>query len=84
MKRKPIRKIKYGHSDVVEEFVKEAEIVYDSKGRKKKVILPYKAYLEAIAYIEDVDDLRAMKEAESGEPSILLEDLKKKILKKLS
>lgn len=84
MKRKPIRKIKYGHSDVVEEFVKEAEIVYDSKGRKKKVILPYKAYLEAIAYIEDVDDLKAMKEAESGEPSILLEDLKKKILKKLS
>lgn len=84
MKRKPIRKIKYGHSDVVEEFVREAEIVYDSKGRKKKVILPYKAYLEAIAYIEDVDDLRAMKEAESGEPSILLEDLKKKILKKLS
>ena len=84
MKRKPIQKTRYENDDdPVTRFVREAEIVYDSRGRKKKVILPYKAYKEAMAYIEVIDDLRAMKEAETDEPSIPLEDLKKRILKKL-
>ena len=69
--------------DPVGKFVREAEIVYDSKGRKKRVILPYRAYKEAIEFIEDMDDLKAMKEAESGGPSITLEDLKRNLLKKL-
>ena len=84
MKRKPIQKTKYKKDgNPIARFVREAEIVYDSKGRKKSVILPYKAYKEAMALIEDIDDLRAMKEAETVEPSIPLEDFKKKILKKL-
>jgi hypothetical protein len=85
MKRMPIQKTRYKNdNDPAARFVREAEIVYDSRGRKKKVILPYKAYKEAIAYIEDIDDLKAMKEAETDEPSIPLEELKKRILKKLS
>jgi hypothetical protein len=84
MKRKPIQETRHKNDDdPVTRFVREAEIVYDSKGRKKSVILPYRTYKEAMAYIEDIDDLKAMKEAETDEPSIPLEDLMKRILKKL-
>ena len=84
MKRKPVPKTRYKNGDdPVIRLVNEAEVVYDSKGRRKTVILSYRAYKEAMAHIEDIDDLRAMNEAETDEPSIPLEDFKKKILKKL-
>ncbi len=69
MKPKPIQKTGYKNADdPVTRFVREAEIVYDSKGRKKSVILPYKAYREAMTYLEDLDDLQAMKEVEHEKP----------------
>jgi hypothetical protein len=69
MKRKPIQKTRYKNDDdPVTRFVREAEIVYDSKGRKKSVILSYKAYKQAMSYIEDIDDLQAMKEVEHEKP----------------
>jgi hypothetical protein len=69
MKRKPIQKTRYKSGNAsATRFVSEAEIVYDSKGRKRSVILPYRAYREAMAYLEDLDDLQAMKEVEHEKP----------------
>ena len=51
-------------------MIKEAKVLYDGKGGKTLVPLPYKRYAELLAYLEDADDLRAMKEAESDEPNI--------------
>jgi hypothetical protein len=82
MKRKPIQKTRYKNDDdPVTRFVREAEIVYDSKGRKKSVILPYKAYKQAMSHIEDIDDLQAMKEVEHEKP-IPWEEAKKRLMKR--
>jgi len=43
------------------------KIVYDKRGRKKEVIIPYTAYRKLLALLEDLDDLNAMKEVEFEE-----------------
>lgn len=43
------------------------KIVYDKRGRKKDVIIPYAEYRNLMALLEDLDDLNAMKEVESEE-----------------
>ena len=54
-------------------MVKQDNIQYivDSKGRKKSVVLSYRAYLRLL---EDIDDLRVVVER-SREPTIPFEDV---------
>ena len=62
--------------------IKEAQVLYNAKGRKTHVLLPYKTYAELIEQLEDAEDLRAMNEAESDEPNIPWKEFRKKISKK--
>jgi DNA-directed RNA polymerase subunit F len=48
--------------------VKEAQVLYDAKGRKTHVLLPFKTYEESLEYLEDFEDLQAMKEVEHEKP----------------
>ena len=48
--------------------VKEAKVLYNAKGRRTHVLLPYKAYQELIEHIEDLSDLAAMKEVKHEKP----------------
>ncbi len=43
------------------------KIVYNNKGQKKEVIIPYSKYLKLMEMLEDLDDLKAMKEVEFEE-----------------
>ena len=43
------------------------KIVYDKKGRKKDIIIPYAEYQKLMELLEDLDDLNEMKEVESEE-----------------
>jgi len=55
---------------------KSVEYIVDEKGRKKTVVMSYKAYL---ALLEDIEDLRVKSERSSETPedfSKVLEDLK--------
>jgi hypothetical protein len=47
----------------------------------KSGILPYKTYREAMAYLEDLDDLQAMKEVEDAKP-IPWEEVKRRLMKR--
>jgi len=47
----------------------------------KSSILPYKTFREAMAYLEDLDDLQAMKEVEHEKP-IPWEEVKKRLMKR--
>ena len=48
--------------------VKEAQVLYDAKGRKTHVVLPFKTYEKLLEYLEDFEDLQAMKEVEHEKP----------------
>jgi hypothetical protein len=48
--------------------VKEAQVLYDAKGRKTHVLLPFKTYEKLLEYLEDFEDLQAMKEVEHEKP----------------
>jgi hypothetical protein len=61
--------------------IKEAQVLYDAKGRKTHVLLPYKKYQEVIEMLEDMEDIKSIEEVRS-EPDIPFEEVKKKILKK--
>jgi hypothetical protein len=61
--------------------VKEAQVLYDAKGRKTHVLLPFKTYEKLLEYLEDFEDLQAMKEVED-EPDIPWEEAKKRLSKK--
>ena len=83
MKLKRTKSTKYkATDDPVALLLKEAEVFYDSRGRKKKVILPYETYREIMDRLEDADDLRAVKEAETNEPDIPLSEFRSVILKR--
>ena len=43
------------------------KIVYNKKGQKKEVIIPYSKYLKLMELLEDFDDLKAIKEVEFEE-----------------
>ena len=62
--------------------IKEARVLYDAKGRKTHVLLPYHAYAELLERLEDAKDLKAMQEAETDEPNIPWKEFKRKISKK--
>jgi hypothetical protein len=63
--------------------IKEAQVLYDAKGRKTHVLLPYKRYEKLIEHIEDLEDIKAAKEVEHEE-DIPWEEVKKKLDKKNS
>ncbi len=62
-------------------FVKEAQVLYDAKGRKTHVLLPYKTYEKLLEYLEDVEDVNAIKEVEN-EPDIPWEEVKRRLARK--
>jgi hypothetical protein len=49
------------------QLVLDEKIVYDKKGRKKDIILPYAQYRRLMELLEDLQDLADMKEVESEE-----------------
>ena len=62
-------------------FIKEAQVLYDAKGKKTHVLLPFKSYQKIIEYLDDLDDLKAIKEVEK-EVSIPWEEAKKILSKR--
>ena len=61
--------------------VKEAQVLYDAKGKKTHVLLPFKTYEKLLEFLEDFDDLQAMKEVEHEKP-IPWEEAKKILAKR--
>ncbi len=61
--------------------VKEQQVLYDAKGRKTHVLIPYKAYEELLQRLEDIEDLKAMREVEN-ERSEPWEKVKRKLRRK--
>ena len=61
--------------------IKEEQILYNAKGKRTHVLLPYKRFEKLIAHLEDLEDLKSIEEVRS-EPDIPLEEVKKKILKR--
>ena len=59
-------------------LVKEAQVLYDAKGKKSHVLLPYRKYEQLLELIEDSLDLRAMREVEH-EKTIPWEIAKRKL-----
>ena len=62
-------------------IMKEAQVLYDSKGKKTHVLLPFKSYQKWLEYLEDFEDIRAMKEVEHEKP-IPWEEAKKILAKR--
>jgi len=61
--------------------VKEEQVLYDARGKKTHVLMPFKRYEKLMEYLEDLDDLHAMKEVED-EPDIPWEEVKRRLSKK--
>ena len=62
-------------------MIKEAEVLYDAKGKKRKVLLPYKKYEELLERLEDAYDIAKMNEVRVQE-TIPWRDARKKLLHK--
>lgn len=43
-------------------IVKEAQVLYDARGKKSHVLLPYKKYEKILELLEDALDAKAMDE----------------------
>ncbi|MBI4535573.1 MAG: hypothetical protein HY708_04790 [Ignavibacteriae bacterium] len=61
--------------------VKDAEITYDAKGRKKSVIIPYKVFEEMVRIVEDYRDNKLMDEVKK-EPDIPWSIARRKLKRK--
>ncbi len=61
--------------------IKEAQVLYDARGRKTHVVIPYKKYKELLSYFEDVDDIKAIEEVKN-EKAIPWEKAKKILAKR--
>lgn len=62
-------------------MIKDAEVLYDAKGRKRKVLLPYKKYEELLERLEDAYDIAKMNEVRS-QGTIPWREARKKLLRK--
>ncbi len=58
--------------------VKEEQILYDARGRKTQLVLPVKKHEELLERLEDLNDLRAMRQMEAAK-SIPWRNAKKKL-----
>ncbi len=63
--------------------VKEQQILYDAKGKKTHVILPFSSYKRLMSRLEDLEDIKAAREVEHEE-DIPWEEAKKRLAKKRS
>jgi hypothetical protein len=61
--------------------IKEAHVLYDARGKKSQVLLPYKKWEEIIELIEDAFDSKAMDDVDK-EKSIPWEEAKRKLRKR--
>ncbi|MDD8019276.1 MAG: hypothetical protein PHP42_12955 [Bacteroidota bacterium] len=61
--------------------VKEAQVLYDVRGKKTHVVLPIKKYEEILARLEDAEDIKAIKEV-MHEKTIPWSEVKKQLRKK--
>ncbi len=61
--------------------VKEAQVLYDGKGKKTHVILPYRKYEQLLDLLDDVLDRKAMDEVRT-EKTVAWNDAKKLIKKR--
>jgi PHD/YefM family antitoxin component YafN of YafNO toxin-antitoxin module len=61
--------------------VKEEQVLYNARGKKTHVLIPFKRYEKLMEYLEDLEDLQAMKEV-ANEPDIPWEEVKRKLSKK--
>ena len=61
--------------------VKEAQVLYNARGKKSHVLLPYKKYEEILERLEDAEDLKAIKEV-IHEKTIPWSEVKKQLRKK--
>ena len=62
-------------------IVKEAQVLYDTRGKKTHVVLPIKTYEEILEMLEDAEDIKAIKEVEH-QKTIPWFEVKKKLRKK--
>ena len=62
-------------------FVKETQVLYDARGKKSHVLMPYDKFQKLLERLEDALDLQLMKEVEH-EIGIPWEEAKKKIRRK--
>ena len=61
--------------------LKEPQVVYNAKGKRTHILLPYDKYEEMLEQLEDASDLLAMKEREHEETipwEVVEKELKKK------
>jgi hypothetical protein len=61
--------------------IREQQVLYDAKGRKTHVVLPYETYEELLQRLEDAEDLKAIREVEN-EPSLPWDDVNRRLLKR--
>ncbi|MCI0707664.1 MAG: hypothetical protein L0Y80_09310 [Ignavibacteriae bacterium] len=59
-------------------LIKDTQVLYDARGKKSHVVLPYDKYKKLIERLEDAEDIQLMKEVEN-EVGIPWEEAKKKI-----
>jgi hypothetical protein len=62
-------------------LVKDTQVLYDSRGKKSHVLMPYDKFEKLLERLEDALDLELMKEVEH-EVGIPWEEAKKKIRRK--
>ena len=62
-------------------LVKETQVLYNARGKKSHVVIPYKKYEELLILLEDALDLKAMKEVEH-EKTIPWENAKRRLQKR--
>ena len=49
-------------------LIKESQVLYDARGNKSHVILPYKRYEKLLELFEDAIDIKVMREVEHEKP----------------
>ena len=62
-------------------MIKEAQVLYDTRGRRTHVVLPYRKYEELLSYLEDASDIKAIEEVKN-EKAIPWEKAKKILAKR--
>lgn len=62
-------------------MIREAEVLYDANGKKRKVLPPYKKYEELLERLEDAYDISKMNEVR-GQNTIPWREARKKLFRK--
>ena len=62
-------------------FVKDTQVLYDVRGKKSHVLIPYNTYQRLLGRLEDAEDIKAIKEV-IHEKTIPWSKVKKELHKK--